>query len=240
LATEKIIFLARGLGKRLRRYGLTAAAEAGFRRACLVIGPEHEAVRHYYTQVVQPRRLKIEFAIQEKPLGTADAVLAGRDFAGEDLFCVVNSDNYYPAAALKALADLNCPGLVAFDAEGLVREGNIVRERIAGFALVQISPTGRVVRIIEKPDSQQMSRLGQPLYVSMNCWCFSPKIFEACRAIEPSPRGELELTSAVQHAADRMGEHFAAVKVNMGVLDLSYRSDVAAVTARLEGVEVKL
>jgi dTDP-glucose pyrophosphorylase len=228
------------MGRPFLDYSLTAAADAGFRRACLVIGPEHDAVRRYYTRTVQPKRLKVEFAVQESPLGTADAVGAARDFAGDDLFCVVNSDNYYPAEALKALADLNRPGLVAFDAEALVREGNVSPERIAKFAVVQIAPSGRLVRIIEKPDAGQLSQLGSPHYVSMNCWCFSPAIFGACGAIQPSLRGELEVTSAVQYAMDRMGENFAVVRMSLGVLDLSSRSDVAAVTARLAGVEVNL
>jgi len=271
LATDKIVFLARGLGTRMRKadsraelsaqqaaaadvgvkammpigrpfldYSLTATADAGFRSACLVIGPEHEAVRRYYTRTVQPKRLKVEFAVQERPLGTADAVLAARDFAGDDLFCVVNSDNYYPAEALKALAERDGPGLVAFDAESLVRKGDIPRARIAKFAVVQIATAGRLVRIIEKPDAGQLRQLGHPLYVSMNCWGFSPAIFDACRAIEPPPRGELELTAAVQYAMDPMGEDFAVVKMSRGVLDLSSRADVAAVAGRLAGVEVNL
>jgi glucose-1-phosphate thymidylyltransferase len=74
----------------------------------------------------------------------------------------------------------------------------------------------------------------------MNCWRFRPSIFEACRKVRPSPRGELELPDAVQYAIDVLGERFAVVKVRAPVLDLTSRGDVAAVAAKLAGVEVNL
>src|SRR5690349_15063928 len=62
-------------------YVLAELADAGFRRVCLVIGPEHQQVREYYGQRLQPRRLMISFSIQDKPLGTANAVAAAEAFA---------------------------------------------------------------------------------------------------------------------------------------------------------------
>jgi glucose-1-phosphate thymidylyltransferase len=74
----------------------------------------------------------------------------------------------------------------------------------------------------------------------MNCWGFGPAIFDACAAVAPSPRGELELTDAVQHAIDSLGVNFRVLRFHAGVLDLSSRSDIAAVAARLRGTEVRL
>ena len=54
----------------------------------------------------------------------------------------------------------------------------------------------------------------------------------ACRAISPSPRGELEITTAVQHAIDVLGESFCAMTFRL-VLDLTSREDVAPVTVML-------
>jgi glucose-1-phosphate thymidylyltransferase len=74
----------------------------------------------------------------------------------------------------------------------------------------------------------------------MNSWRFSPRIFEACAAISRSARGELELQDAAQYAIDRLGETFQVVPWRGGVLDLSGRGDIAAVTERLRDVEVVL
>jgi glucose-1-phosphate thymidylyltransferase len=69
----------------------------------------------------------------------------------------------------------------------------------------------------------------------MNCWRFSPAIFEACRRLQPSPRGELELPMAVREAI-ASGVRFKVVRCREGVLDLSRRSDIPAVAERLRGV----
>jgi len=89
-------------GRPFLDYSISALAEAGCKRICLVIGPEHEVIREYYKQL-PARRVAISFAIQQQPLGTADAVRAAADFVGRDNFLVVNSDNYYPVEALRLL-----------------------------------------------------------------------------------------------------------------------------------------
>jgi len=78
--------------------------------------------------------------------------------------------------------------------------------------------------------------LGSPVYVSMNCWVFSPIIFRACQAIQPSARGELELTDAVQCAIDSLGERFKALTFQCAVLDMSSRSDIAVVARKLRDI----
>jgi glucose-1-phosphate thymidylyltransferase len=63
----------------------------------------------------------------------------------------------------------------------------------------------------------------------MNCWRFSPAIFEACRRVQTSSRGELELPDAVAVAIAELGESFRVVPCDEPVLDLGRREDVAAV-----------
>ncbi len=100
-SVEKLVVLAAGMGTRMRRaqsaerlsdrqrevaetgvkalipvgrpfldYVLHRAANAGITRVCLVIGPGHDQLRRYYTPQ-SLHRLRIEFAIQSEPLGTA-------------------------------------------------------------------------------------------------------------------------------------------------------------------------
>src|SRR5512139_529817 len=64
------------IGRPFLDYVVSALADAGYTRACLVIGPEHALVRDYYTQAVHPTRISVDFAIQAEPRGTADAVLS--------------------------------------------------------------------------------------------------------------------------------------------------------------------
>jgi glucose-1-phosphate thymidylyltransferase len=266
----KAVILARGLGTRMRKedesaavdhrqsaiadtgvkalipidrpfldYVLSVLADAGYQEICLVIGPEHTELRRYY-ECLPTMLLKISFAIQEKPLGTADAVTAAAEFAGRDSFLMINSDNYYPLSSCRELRLLDEPGLAAFERDAMIRQSNIPADRVVKFAAVLIDSDGYLKRIIEKPDEQTLKSLGSEVYLSMNCWKFGPKIFSACRSIKPSSRGELEITDAVQYAMDHLGEKFRVLKFEAGVLDLSSRSDIAPVAARLAGTEVLL
>jgi len=228
------------VGRPFLDFLLSALADAGFREVCLVIGPEHDAVREYYQAPGRVTRLGVSFAVQEKPLGTANAVLAAETAAGHGHFLVCNSDNYYPVPVLAALRELATEGLAGFDAEALVRLGNIPAERVAQFALIQESPDGFLSDIVEKPDPATAAAFGPHARVSMNAWVFGATIFEACRNITPSPRGELEIQDAVRYAMRHLGSRFRVVPVAAGVMDLSRRGDVAEVTRRLAGVEVRL
>jgi dTDP-glucose pyrophosphorylase len=224
------------IGRPFLDYVLGGLADAGFSDACLVIGPEHQGIRDYYTVQSPPKRIRIEFAVQQQPLGTADAVFAAKEFAGNDLFLVINSDNYYPVAALRAMRELGGAGVALFERDRLVAESNIPEERVLKFALAKIDIEGCLERILEKPSAEVMRALGLPVYVSMNCWVFSPVIFRACRAIQPSARGELELSDAVQYAIDSLGERFCVLTFQDAVLDMSSRPDIAVVAEKLRGI----
>lgn len=228
------------VGRPFLDYLLSALADAGFRHACLVVGPEHDGVRHHYGAPGRLTRLTVSFAIQQEPLGTADAVLAAEAFTAGERFLVCNADNYSPVKVLAALRALDRPALAGFERGALVRESNIPAERVAQFALLATTPDGHLAEIVEKPDAAAFARLGPSARVSMNAWVFDAAIFEACRRIGPSARGELEIQDAVRYAMQRLGVQFQVLPVSAGVLDLSRRGDIEAVTERLRDVEVRL
>jgi glucose-1-phosphate thymidylyltransferase len=228
------------IGRPFLDYVLSALADAECTDVCLVIGPEHSAVREYYERQGLLHRVRVSFAIQDRPLGTADAVLAARRFAGEDRFLVMNADNYYPVAAYAALRDMTEPGLIAFGREALLADGLISPDRIMRFALLDLGADGYLRRIVEKPDEATARAMSSAAFVSMNVWAFDAGIFEPCRTVRPSARGELELPVAVQHAIDDYGYRIRAIPMHAPVLDLSSRADIAGVARRLANVDVRL
>jgi dTDP-glucose pyrophosphorylase len=267
---SKAVILARGLGKRMRSadssaqldasqsraadvgmkamipigrpfldFVLSALADAGFTEACLVVGPEHTAIREYYPSAAA-RRIRISFAIQEHPIGTANALLAAQDFTAGESFLVLNADNYYPVEVFRALRTLGEPGLPAFERETLVRESNIPRDRIRRYALLKISSAGYLERIVEKPGEMPEASADGEIFISMNCWRFAPEIFRACREVPRSSRGEFELPEAAQYGLNSLSLRFKTIPFHAGVLDLSYRGDIAEVAKRLSGVRVEL
>jgi dTDP-glucose pyrophosphorylase len=223
-------------GRPFLDYVLSALADAAFTQVCLVVGPEHDAMRQYYTVTSPPRRLRIHFAVQPEPLGTADALLAARSFSGNDEFLVLNSDNYYPVSALAALRQLGVPGTVLFHRVGLLR-GNVPAQRIRDYAVVSLTPDGYLADIIEKPDAAALRAAGENPLVSMNVWRLSPAFFDACRQVEISSRGERELPQAVRLAIRSQGLRLKVLQSDEPVLDLSRRGDIAAVARWLRDVE---
>ena len=228
------------IGRPFLDYVLSALADAGFSDVCIVVGPEHQSIRQYYRATAPTSRIRIHFTVQTEARGTADAVLTTEEFAAGDPVVVLNADNYYPPATLALLRDAAAPATLAFRRHGLLRDGHIPAERIARYAILDVDGTGYLSRVVEKPDAETLAQAGDDPWVSMNCWLIDASIFQACRDVPPSPRGELELPLAMQFAIEQYRARVTAVRVDAGVLDLSHRSDVAAVAERLRGVEVRL
>ncbi|MEZ5315834.1 MAG: sugar phosphate nucleotidyltransferase [Vicinamibacterales bacterium] len=217
---------------------LSELADAGCGQVGLVIGPEHDAIRAWYTTVSPPERVRVHFLVQPEPLGTANAVLAAEAWVGDDPFLVLNADNLYPAAVLRALVALDEPGLPGFEQGDLIARSGIPAERIGSFALLECTADGYLSRIVEKPGAAVMAAAGDRALVSMNIWRFDRAIFDACRQVPRSARGEFELPEAVALAV-RQGARLRVLPSTGEILDLSRRGDVDVVARRLAGREAR-
>jgi glucose-1-phosphate thymidylyltransferase len=226
------------LGRPFLDFVLSALADAGVSTVTLVVAPDHAMIRAYYETQSPPTRVRLRWAVQAEPRGTADAVLAAAGVVDDAPFLTLNSDNYYPVASYDGLCALGGAGLVAYEGEALVREGNIDRERVMAYALLDIDEHGLLQHIVEKPPADHPLAHRAERWVSMNLWSFTPRIFEACRRVKPSVRGELELQEAVMIAAHELSEQFHVVYAHAGVLDLSRRADVATIADHLRGIVV--
>jgi dTDP-glucose pyrophosphorylase len=226
-------------------------AEGGVTDVVFVVAPGDAAIRERYARDAPPKRLKVHFAEQQEPRGTADALLAafktlqeiaiadaqrvrGRQADAPWQFLMLNADNLYLASSVAALVALHGPGLIAYDADALVSLGNIPAERVLKFALLEIMPDDTLAAIVEKPPAGHPLATARERWVSMNLWRFESSIFADCAGVRLSPRGELELSDAVRGAIAR-GVRFHAIRQRAAVLDLSSRGDVAVVTAALAG-----
>lgn len=219
-------------------YVLSALADAGCTDVCFIVAPDHTSIRDYYDGPGAPARLRIAYAVQAIADGTARAVQASQPFAGGDPFLVLNSDNLYPARVLRSLIDLDGPGLPAYRRDALVHESGFPPDRVAAFAAIEIDRDGHLTRIVEKPGREYYDAAGPDALISMNLWRFDARIFDACRDVPLSARGEYELPEAVGLAVSR-GVKFKTVPASGAVLDLSRRSDVALVSERLAGQEAR-
>ena len=224
------------IGRPFLEYVLSALADAGITDVVLVLGPEHQAVRDHFTMDAPPTRVRVRFATQVEALGTAHAVVAASDAIGDRPFLVLNADNYYPIDALRALAVGDRAATIAFDREALSRLGNIDAERVRAFAVLAVSEDDELMAIVEKPGHSLDLDSPAARWIGMNCWAVTSDIVDACRSVPMSSRGEFELPEAVGCAL-RDGVPIRAIRMAEPVLDLSRRSDVAAVARFLASVE---
>lgn len=214
---------------------LSELADVGVDDVVLVIGPEHQSVRDYYSHTAPPTRVRIRYAVQADPSGTANAVSVAAEVIGPMPFLVLNADNLYPRQALRRLVESATAATIAFDRDALVRDGNITRERVRSFAVLEVSRDERLLGIVEKPGDTLDLDADTARWVGMNCWVVTPALVDACRRVPRSARGEFELPEAVALAL-REGVDVRAHRMALPVLDLSHRADVPTVAARLADV----
>jgi dTDP-glucose pyrophosphorylase len=214
---------------------LSGLADAGIDDVILVVAPDHAVLRGYFEGVGRPRRVRVRFAVQEEPIGTANAVLAAEAMV-PPRFLVMNGDNLYPTDAISRLREGIGVECIAFDGRALVERGNIPPQRLRAFARLDVRNDGLLRGLEEKPSEADIDRLDWP--VSMNLWAFDASIFAACRSVPRSRRGEYELPEAVDHGVRSGTLRVRALPVAAPVWDLSARGDVSTIARVLRELPV--
>jgi glucose-1-phosphate thymidylyltransferase len=225
-------------GRLFLDYVLSSLADAGFTDVLLVVRPDDDVLRVRYSSLPLSR-LRISFAVQDQPRGTAHAVMMSESLIGGRPFVVLNADNYYPISGLAQLCNAGEPATLAFSRHGLLANGQLEPDRLARYAVLERDADGYLTDVIEKPDDPNVVARDN-VAISMNVWRFDERIFDACRGLSPSPRGELELPNAVRRGIRELDLRIRAIPIDAGVLDLSQRADVPFVTEQLAGAEVRL
>jgi glucose-1-phosphate thymidylyltransferase len=212
LGTVKALILAGGAGTRLRPithtnakqlvpvankpilfYGLEAMAEAGIKEIGMIVGDTAAEVRE---AVGDGSRwgLDITYLPQAAPLGLAHCVLIAREFLAADDFVMYLGDNLI-RQGVKEFVDRFESERRQFDPA----VAHILLARVPDphrFGVAELDDAGEVVRLVEKPVEPKSDLALVGVYL------FSAAIHEAVAAIEPSPRGELEITDAIQWLVD--------------------------------------
>lgn len=192
------VVLAGGIGKRISPLGINKPkamfrvagkpiiehilnkvqqADIGIRELVIVVSPGENAIQEYLGDGNQ-FGLSLKYAIQEKPLGQANALLAARKFISEDLL-VMNANDIYDHHLLSDLAQLG--QTKPLDVALVGRE---VSEP-SKFGVMVLNSDGQLVGVIEKP------KVGtEPSNIAViGLYYFSPKIWEV---LDSTPIGETD------------------------------------------------
>src|SRR5215204_299018 len=218
-------------------YGIEAMAAAGIEEVGIIIAPETGAEIQEAAGDGGDFGIKIEYIEQDAPLGLAHALLTAEPFLGDSPFVMYLGDNLLRDGIVELVDTFRSE-----QPDALILLTPVPDPEHYGVAELN---DGRVARLIEKPKQPQTDLALVGVYM------FNTSIFDAARSIEPSWRGELEITDAIQTLVDRgmrvdphivhgwwkdTGQVQDMLEANRLILDdLAERVDGELADARVEG-----
>lgn len=150
--------------------------------AVLVVGYRKEMVRAAFGDAYEG--LPLRYVEQSEQLGTGHAVLQCEDHV-DGPFIAMNGDDLYAPEDLRKLAAATNAALAK----------RVANPRLYG--VLELDAEGRVERLVEKPETPASD------LASVGAYALTPEVFEVLRGTEPSERGEIEITSAIQTMAEQ-------------------------------------
>jgi glucose-1-phosphate thymidylyltransferase len=175
-------------GKPVLFYGLEAMAAAGITQVGIIIGDTGDEIR---AAVGDGSRfgLEVTFIPQDAPRGLAHAVLTAEEFIGDSAFCMYLGDNLLRDGVAGFVDEFR-----AGDADAMILLQHVPNPSEYGVA--ELDASGAVKQLVEKPKEPKSDLALVGVYL------FTSAIFDAARRLEPSWRGEYEITDAIQGMVD--------------------------------------
>ena len=170
-------------------YGIEAMASAGIVEVGIIIAPETGAEIRDAVGDGSAFGVSVEYIEQDEPLGLAHAVLTAEPFLGDEPFVMYLGDNLLRDGIVRLVETFRSD-----QPDALILLTPVPDPENYGVAELD---GDRVARLVEKPKDPSTNLALVGVYM------FTAAIFDAARSIEPSWRGELEITDAIQTLVDR-------------------------------------
>ena len=157
-------------------YPLSVLMLTGIRDILIITTPEDQAAFQRLLGAAQP-----------SPDGLAQAFIIGEDFIGDDSVCLVLGDNIFYGQGFTPMLRR-----AAAQPDGATVFGYKVKDP-ERFGVVAFDENQRAISIEEKPAKPKSS------YAVTGLYFFDNQVASVARQVKPSPRGELEITSVIEH-----------------------------------------
>ena len=204
-------------------YGLEAIRDSGITDVGIVVGDTEPAIRAAVGDGSE-FGLRVTYLRQEAPLGLAHAVLIAREFLGDDDFVMYLGDNFIVGGIIALVEEFRAGRP---DAQIMLTQVPDPRQ----FGVAELDDAGEVVGLEEKPTEPKSDLALVGVYI------FTPAVHEAVAALEPSWRGELEITEAIAWLIDH-GRKVRSTEITGYWKDTGNVADMLEVNRMvLEGLE---
>lgn len=163
-------------------YPLSTLMMAGIREVLVITTPEDQAQFQRLLGDGSRWGIELSFEVQPSPDGLAQAFIIGADFIGDDSVALVLGDNIFYGTGLGT----------ALAANTEVSGGQIFAYHVtkpSAYGVVEFSEDGQVLSIEEKPEHPRSS------YAVPGLYFYDNDVVQIARNLEPSDRGELEITA---------------------------------------------
>jgi glucose-1-phosphate thymidylyltransferase len=179
-------------------YGIEDMAAAGIKDIGIVVGDTGDEIREAVGDG-SGFGVQVTYIAQDEPRGLAHCVLIAREFLGDEDFVMYLGDNMLEQGLTEFVerfeSERNAANSPTLHDDVVVPNAQILLTRVddpSRFGVAVVDDVGHIVELIEKPSDPPSDLALVGVYL------FDRNIHDAVRAIEPSTRGELEITDAIQ------------------------------------------
>jgi len=208
-------------------YPLSVLMLAGIREVLVINTPHEQALFKALLGDGSQWGMRIEYAVQPSPDGLAQAFLIGREFLAGGPSCLVLGDNIFHGPGLTAMlkrADARDTGATVF--------GYWVRDP-ERYGVAEFDGEGRVVGLEEKPAHPRSN------YAVTGLYFYDGRASDLAAQLEPSPRGELEITDLNRRYLDEGSLHLEQLGRGYAWLDTGTHQSLLEASNYIETIEAR-